>query len=439
MAGVTGLAKAVGALTSAQTNYTTAVEAQEDTAADAAGAEAKFSTISRDTAITADYTAPAADDVSSNIVVDTNNASAAIISIDADGKLVVADAYADAEGIDALLAAVQADFNAIKGVANAEETLRSSIADVLVLENDEAVLDNSTTFTVYDAAADSTDATLDSFYTDADGNLYVSADSPLSDAVGSESELFLVTDISVTDADGSTATVTIADAASADAVIGTDGGVADFDALSANNVIEFSASDVDVTKYINTADADNGYLTAAFGDDAPLSQELNAAQNEQTAFDKAVNDYLAAKATSEDLEGYNDAIETAVSAIEDLDYVVDDNNAGSANNDVFVFAGEDATISGFGAQGDDVLYIGGGYTKVDLESSVNIATSSQGSSSTLEVFFQQQGNDAVIYLESEAFQGNAKTAFEGNTITLTGVDADSLQYENGTVSIVEVA
>lgn len=154
-------------------------------------------------------------------------------------------------------------------------------------------------------------------------------------------------------------------------------------------------------------------------------EDLIAAQDDLAAFNSAVEAYTAAQQLAVSLSERNDAITAAQGAIEDLDYVIG-STAGSVDNDVFVFADANMDISGFGAQGDDVLFLGEGFTRVDLGGSVNLNGSAQGDASVLEVFFQQDGVDAKIYVEGAAFAGSATNGFQGSVITLTGVAVEDL-------------
>jgi len=152
---------------------------------------------------------------------------------------------------------------------------------------------------------------------------------------------------------------------------------------------------------------------------------LVGAQEDLATFNSAVEAYTAAQQLSVSLAERDDAITAARGVIEELDYVIG-STAGSVDNDVFVFADANMDISGFGAQGDDVLFLGEGFGRVDLGNSINLLGTAQGDASVLEVFFQQDGVDAKIYVEGAAFAGSATNGFQGNVITLTGVAVEDL-------------
>ncbi|CAM5573292.1 hypothetical protein SSTU70S_05047 [Stutzerimonas stutzeri] len=155
-----------------------------------------------------------------------------------------------------------------------------------------------------------------------------------------------------------------------------------------------------------------------------------AAQDAVDARAELIADVETAQVLADALEELNAGIEGAEEAIEELGFelpvTAEDNVFGTAGDDIFLFSGEDATISGFNATGDDGLYIGSGFTRADLESDVDLVATREGSADTLEVFFQQDGNNAVLSFEEVAFAGNATGNFEGNVITLTGVNVDDL-------------
>lgn len=186
----------------------------------------------------------------------------------------------------------------------------------------------------------------------------------------------------------------------------------------------------------------------AEADDAQADFEAAAATNprvdaletalatEETAQDavdaraELIAEVEAAQALADTLESLNGDIDAAEAAIEELGFelpiTAEDSVFGTAGDDIFLFAGEDATISGFNATGEDLLYVGAGFTRTDLESDVDLAASRQGTAGELEIFFQQDSNNAVLWIEEVEFAGSATNGFEGDMITLTGVNVDDL-------------
>lgn len=203
-----------------------------------------------------------------------------------------------------------------------------------------------------------------------------------------------------------------------------------------------------------TARADVAYDQLDLGD--------GAADNTTTEYDNLV----AARDDLEDRQELIDAVadaqalidqalaleanvDAARDALEALGYenvaVLDTDATGiDGESDLFVFVEDAATpaqnIINFDAE--DTLIFGSGYTVVRLADGVDITTTSQGSSSALELFMQQQGTDVVFYVETAEAQGNQTggAAFEGEAITLVGVDINDISIDaNGIVRYNDVA
>jgi len=198
--------------------------------------------------------------------------------------------------------------------------------------------------------------------------------------------------------------------------------------LTADAVLGASAG----TYYSDPVDSDNdGDLDVALGT-AFSGTEIDSliqAQEDLASFTAAVEAYTEAQQLNASLVASNQAVTDAQEAIEDLDYVLG-TTVGSADSDVFVFADADVSITGFGAQGDDVLFLGQGYDRVDLGAAANLNATAQGDSAQLEVFFQQDGVDAKIFVEGAAFAGSATNGFQGNVITLTGVSIEDISLSS---------
>ncbi|GEM_PF-1224885 len=378
VAKVQGLEKAINAVVSAQNALETAEEAQELTEADAAGAVAKFNALPTTSAVTT-YTPTTV--AGGNVVLIGGDRA---IGLTAEGALRIEPAFQSIPGITDLFNAVQADVNALKAIDNAENNLEAAQQTVLELESGEAMKaseDFNALVQAYETAYDAYDA--------AEVTTATALEAAWTDLLAGFSE---------------TAAPTVAD---------TDG-----DGL-ADDIISSSAA---ITSAIS---AEQDALSGAV--DAPLASALMEALANQEAFAEALQDYRTTSELVQGLNGLDDAVEAAVEAIEALDYVVDTDNVGSADNDVFIFNDANATISGFGVQGDDILFIGAGFNRVNVEAGVDIAATKQGDVGALEVFFQQVGANTVIYIESETYAGNSTVGFEGNFITLTGVNAADLQ------------
>lgn len=138
-----------------------------------------------------------------------------------------------------------------------------------------------------------------------------------------------------------------------------------------------------------------------------------------------------------DLNGAQSDYDSATTALEDAQQYFADNDlqepvsldggiTATADNDLFLFNGEESTLSGFGLEGNDQLFIGTDFSLAAIDSSVDLAADREGDAGVLEVFAQQDGNNTVLSFEGEAFAGNAQNLDDITEVTLTGVNADDL-------------
>lgn len=185
--------------------------------------------------------------------------------------------------------------------------------------------------------------------------------------------------------------------------------------------------------YIDAAPANTTANATAYANYlAALGVEGAQARVEELA--EAIEALEDAQAVATELKALQDAI-TAASA----DFTANEYNApaflgtaafGRAGSDIFVVDHEattTSTISNFGRSGDDVLYVGAGYTFNDGD------VAEDGNNAVLEVFFTQRGNNTIVTIETETFGSNSSEA--EIVITLTGVNADELTFENGIITL----
>ena len=193
-------------------------------------------------------------------------------------------------------------------------------------------------------------------------------------------------------------------------------------------------------------DGDLAEVTLSVGGNA---QDLIDAQDTADNFDEAVADYQELTGLQDQVDDLNEAVDDAEDVIEEQDVTLadftvtgtgDDVEASadpSEDNDLFIFdadAADTQTITaGFG--GEDQIYVGDSFTAVQLDSDDTLSSDDLGDVNTLEVFFQQGDKGAVLSFENKAFAGSAENGFDGTEITLTGVNAEDLQLENGYISI----
>jgi len=138
-----------------------------------------------------------------------------------------------------------------------------------------------------------------------------------------------------------------------------------------------------------------------------------------------------ANAAAAQLKSLDAAVVAATDAFGDNDYAdpvfLGASAFGTTGSDIFVATKVNSTITNFGRAGDDALFIGTGFTlnKGDF--------ATDGKDDVMEVFFVQSGNNTVVTIETKAFGSNSAEA--EIKITLTGVDADDLQFSNGIISL----
>lgn len=371
------------------------------------------------------------------------------------GKLVITDAGKNLVGIDALLAAAQAEYQALLTEANAQTRLESAIEAVLRAEAPEGTnffaefnsfdaadvtsiaafaigpaTDLSGTYTV---SIDGTDYT----FTAAADATPVSIGAGLAAAIGDQAS-----------ADSTTGVITILGAQNGDVTTSAPTDVAGGTATQGTAYTAPSALSNYYTEFNYTTpnlEADGSFdadvdVSSATGNGALFADNTSGyfgAQSDLNSFNEAVQNFQAIAQVQADSAELAQAVADALEAVEEFGVELNTSGVGTEADDLFVFADAELDISGFGLQGDDLLYIGEGFTEQRLAG--DVTTDRLGDSATLEVFFQQDGNNAVIYVENEAFAGNARSDADLTKITLTGVSIDDLQFENGFVSIVEAA
>lgn len=140
---------------------------------------------------------------------------------------------------------------------------------------------------------------------------------------------------------------------------------------------------------------------------------LTSLETLQADYDSAVEDQEAAQQYFED-EGL------------ELPVAVEGGVTATAENDIFLYTEEEGTVSGFGLEGDDQLFIGTDFTWAALDAADDLAEDRLGDSTVQEVFAQQDGSNVVLSFENEAFAGNATNLEDITEVTLTGVSVEDL-------------
>ncbi len=114
----------------------------------------------------------------------------------------------------------------------------------------------------------------------------------------------------------------------------------------------------------------------------------------------------------------------------------------TAGDDAFVFTNDEDVneffvINNFGDQGDDVLFIGGQeFTLVRIGENVEVGDDDVGDDTRMEIFVQQQGDDVVLFIEDDPFDGNANSGgFTGDIIVLTDNLAGDVNFTQGFITV----
>ncbi|SFJ62975.1 hypothetical protein [Aerobium aerolatum] len=205
---------------------------------------------------------------------------------------------------------------------------------------------------------------------------------------------------------------------------------------------------------------ETGELTSLFespsvgADEAyALYEALRAAQDDLAEAEAAVaaraelrGEIAEAQALVDALETLREGVTAAEEAIEGLGYSKPVVVAGTADgddekNDIFVFGGENDVndiINNFGE--GDLLFIGNNYSAITVADDADLDGKADfGSLTGLDIFLQQDGNDTLVYVELETYDGHLNGDWAGETIRLVGVDAGDLTFQNGALRYTDTA
>lgn len=183
-----------------------------------------------------------------------------------------------------------------------------------------------------------------------------------------------------------------------------------------------------VTAFYDQTAADNPLAAAMTAANAAVK----TASDNITNFNKALAELSVAEGRVTQYNALQASIDTATGVFTSRNYAIQNvdqaSEIGSSSSDIFMAGTVNSTISLFNLQGSDSLYIGDKYTMVK-------GALSTGNNAVLEAFVTQSGTDTVIRLEKTAF-GSAAATPEVVTITLVGVDATTIQLNNGIITSV---
>lgn len=178
-------------------------------------------------------------------------------------------------------------------------------------------------------------------------------------------------------------------------------------------------------KALTAAEKASSDLDKGLADLATYSAELTKLADLKEAVDDAADKLDAAGYQSVTLAGGSIDVNAATGTAADKDKVL-----------LLVSAATNADTDLINFKSDDHIYVGSGYT-------VNATGDlTKGSNSALEVFFKTNaaGTETDIYIEQKAFGSSVAGAADGKLgdiikITLTGVTADKLVFQDGMISV----
>lgn len=202
---------------------------------------------------------------------------------------------------------------------------------------------------------------------------------------------------------------------------------------------DFDGDDFNFDNVISSNDADE--YSVDFGDegDGGLFSAYLDARDNLADLNEAVADFQEARDLRDQLAELNSDRADALSVItEDYDFnIITDFNDATDGNDLYIFSddtGSDNDIDNFGEEGTDYIFFGEGYTAVALAEGQTIENR-VGSADTLEIFWNQDGDNLVLYVEADATAGNSTSNADITEITLTGVNVDDVDFSNGFLSV----
>jgi hypothetical protein len=391
--------------------------------------------------------------------------------VDGAWELTEAGEAAEYKKLNELLSAYDADVAADEAVVSAKAQLEAAIGDVYVAELD--------AYSAFDPEA----AVVDYDAVDADGNADIEVDfdqtvqvfstKALADADAAGVKEKFTIKVNAAGTDGQTVifdgvTYTVDNGGAADASAATT--AANFYALynanaDASWVAEYTTGSDTITFTAKEAAADTDQaaaevaggsadttftqVTAGIAADqgtgaepaeaADLADDVYEAQIAVNNFNTLVEEFLNARELNDALEAADDAIEAAEAALTDS---VEDGGLGitllegaenfTTKNDVYLFDADHGAedLTNFGQTGEDKIFFGADFSLVALGAEEDM-TDSVGDASALEIFWDQQGSNLVLWVEEATFAGNGSTEADTVKITLTGVSADDITFADG--------
>lgn len=218
------------------------------------------------------------------------------------------------------------------------------------------------------------------------------------------------------------------------------------DGINAHLAANDAATAISAERADKKADIDAADTDGLFQNALDREQEVSNAQDAIDARNELISTLADATTLYEQGVALEEAVAAAEKAIEDLGYlspvVVEGTETGTADeNDIFLFGGLNAVddeIIDF-ADGD-LLFIGNNYSAITVADNANLNGNADfGSLNGLDIFLQQDGNDTLVYVELDTYDGHANGDWAGETIRLVGVDAGDLTFQNGALRYTDTA
>lgn len=156
-----------------------------------------------------------------------------------------------------------------------------------------------------------------------------------------------------------------------------------------------------------------------------------AAEKKITDLAKLVAEWEEAVDLATEYTSLTDAVEAAEADFTGAGYLVPSPFNGAtavatAGSDIFILGtSSEVTLSSFGRSGDDSIFLGSDFK-------LNAGEVEDGDNAVLEVFFVQNGTRAEIHVEKAVYGSESE---DMTVITLIGVDADDLQFNNGVITL----
>lgn len=186
-------------------------------------------------------------------------------------------------------------------------------------------------------------------------------------------------------------------------------------------------------------------VVSDFGATAPEAQAVLDArtglENAELALqdlNDAVTKWEAAVALDTEVTALETAVTDARDAIENTEEegglgitLLEDDDNFTVEDDVYLFnevESADESLVGFGTSGEDKIFFGEGFSLVEITGDQGI-NGNLGDASALEIFWEQEGNNVNLYVETETFGGSASGVSDVVKVTLTGVDAANINDE----------